>query len=198
MIKDKQSKGEIGIEIEQDISENHPKPVYLGIGSNLGDRINNISKACYLLQTFCLIDKISNFYETDSWPDSKHPKYLNIIIKCYTKLNVISLLKIIKTIEKKLGRKKTLKNFPRICDIDIIDFKGIKLDKKNIKIPHPRLSDRNFVLMPLYEIEKKWKHPKNNISIDNLLKNLNFKSLISIKIFKRSDINNYAQIRRIN
>ncbi|MFL2895934.1 MAG: 2-amino-4-hydroxy-6-hydroxymethyldihydropteridine diphosphokinase [Candidatus Pelagibacter sp.] len=183
MIKDKRLKEEIGIEIEQDISENHHEPVYLGIGSNLGNRVNNINNACYLLRTFCLIDKISNFYETNSWPNKKHPKFLNIILKCYTKLNVISLLKTIKTIEKKLGRKKTLKNFPRSCDIDIIDFKGIKLDKKNIKIPHPRLSDRNFVLVPLYEIEKTWKHPKNNISIENLLKNLNFKSLRGIKIF---------------
>ena len=183
MIKDKRLKEEIGIEIEQDISENHHEPVYLGIGSNLGNRVNNINNACYLLHTSCLIDKISNFYETNSWPDEKHPKYLNIILKCYTKLNVISLLKVIKTIEKKLGRKKTLKNFPRSCDIDIIDFKGIKLENNNIKIPHPRLSDRNFVLIPLYEIEKTWKHPKNNISIDNLLKNLNFKSLRGIKIF---------------
>ena len=192
MIKDKRLKEEIGIEIEQDISENHHEPVYLGIGSNLGNRVNNINNACYLLHTFCLIDKISNLYETNSWPNEKHPKFLNIILKCYTKLNVISLLKIIKTIEKKLGRKKTLKNFPRSCDIDIIDFKGVKLDKNNIKIPHPRLSDRNFVLVPLYEIEKAWKHPKNNISIDNLLKKLNFKSLRGIKIFERSDINNYA------
>ena len=198
MTKDNRLKEEIGIEIEQDILENHPKPVYLGIGSNLGNRVNNINNACYLLHTSCSIEKISNFYETNSWPDEKHPKYLNIILKCYTKLNAISLLKIIKSIEKKLGRKKTFKNSPRQCDIDIIDFKGIKLDKENIKIPHPRLSDRNFVLVPLYEIEKTWKHPKNNISIDNLLKNLNFKSLISIKMFKRSDISNYAQIRRIN
>jgi len=183
MIKDKLLKEEIGIEIEQDISENHHEPVYLGIGSNLGNRVNNINNACYLLHTFCLIDKISNFYETNSWPNVKHPKFLNIILKCYTKLSVISLLRIIKKIEKKLGRKKTLKNFPRSCDIDIIDFKGIKLNKNNIKIPHPRLSNRNFVLVPLYEIEKTWKHPKNNISIDNLLKNLNFKSLRGIKIF---------------
>jgi len=183
MIKDKLLKEEIGIEIERDILENHPKPVYLGIGSNLGNRVININRACYLLHNFCLIDKISNFYETNSWPNEKYPKYLNIILRCYTKLNVISLLKIIKIIEKKLGRKKTLKNFPRSCDIDIIDFKGIKLDMDNIKIPHPRLSDRNFVLVPLYEIEKTWKHPKNNISIDILLKNLNFKSFRGIKIF---------------
>ena len=66
MIKQKQLKEEIGIEIKQDILENHPEPVYLGIGSNLAIE-NNINKACYLLHTFCLLDKISNFYETNSW-----------------------------------------------------------------------------------------------------------------------------------
>ena len=196
MIKDKQLKEEIGIEIEQDILENHPKPVYLGIGSNLGNRVNNINNACYLLSTFCLIDKISNFYETNSWPDEKHPKYLNIIIKCYTKLNVISLLKIIKTIEKKLGRKKTLKNFPRSCDIDIIDFnnscKNIVHNGKKIVTPHPRMHERNFTLIPLYEIKKNWIHPKNKQKIDILIKKLNSKSISDIKIYQSNGIIKYA------
>ena len=79
--------------------------------------------------------------------------------------------------------KKTSKIFPRTCDIDIIDFKGLKFHNKNIKVPHPRLLNRNFVLVPLFEIEKNWKHPKNNITIDKLIKNLDLKSLRSIKIF---------------
>ena len=93
------------------------------------------------------------------------------------------MLKNIKIIEKKLGRKNKIKNYPRTCDIDIIDFKGLKYNKNNIEIPHPRLTDRNFVLVPLYEIEKTWKHPKSNISIHNLLKNLDLNSLRGIKIF---------------
>ncbi len=169
--------------IKQDILESHLKPVYLGVGSNIGNRINNINKACHLLSNFCSIIKISNFYETNSWPNSKFPKYLNIIIKCDTKLNSVNLLKNLKNIEIILGRKKTKKNFPRTCDIDIIDFKGLTQNNINIEVPHPRMLNRNFVLVPLFEIEKNWKHPKNNVSIDKLLKKLDLNSLRSIKIF---------------
>ncbi len=169
--------------IKQDILENHPKPVYLGIGSNIGNRITNINKACHLLLNFCSIIKISNFYESNSWPNEKFPKYLNIIIKCNTVLKPILLLKNLKNIETSLGRKKNEKNFPRTCDIDIIDFKGLEQNDKSLQIPHPRMLNRNFVLFPLFEIEKNWKHPKNNISIDRLLKKLDLKSLRSIKIY---------------
>ena len=82
--------------IKQDILESHLKPVYLGVGSNIGNRINNINKACHLISNFCSIIKISNFYETNSWPNNKFPKYLNIIIKCNTKLNSVDLLKNLK------------------------------------------------------------------------------------------------------
>ena len=183
MIKDKQLKGKIGIEIRQDILENPHKPVFLGIGSNVGNRINNINYACYLLNNFCSISKVSNYYETNSWPNENYPKYLNVILKCKTKLNPFSLINKLKNIEKKLGRKKNIKNFPRTCDIDIIDFRGLKFKEKNLQIPHPRLSKRNFVLLPLYEIEKGWICPKTNTTIDKLIKNLDIKSLRSIKIF---------------
>ena len=169
--------------IKQDILENHHKPVYLGIGSNIGNRITNINKACHLLTNFCSIIKISKFYESNSWPNENFPKYLNIIIKCNTVLKPILLLKNLKNIETSLGRKKNEKNFPRTCDIDIIDFKGLEQNDKSLQIPHPRMLNRNFVLFPLFEIEKNWKHPKNNISIDRLLKKLDLKSLRSIKIY---------------
>ena len=81
-----------------------------------------------------------------------------------------------------MEEKEKKKNFPRTCDIDIIDYKGIKFKKKFVEIPHPRLNNRNFVLFPLFEIEKTWKHPKTKISIDKLLKNLDIKSLMGIKI----------------
>ena len=169
--------------IRLDILENHHKPIYLGIGSNIGNRINNINRACHLLTNFCLIIKKSKFYETNSWPNENFPKYLNVIIKCNTVLKPMSLLKKLKDIETFLGRKKNKKNFPRICDIDIIDFKGLKKNDKYLKVPHPRMLNRNFVLFPLFEIEKNWKHPKNNISIYKLLKKLDLKSLRSIKIY---------------
>ena len=87
--------------------------------------------------------------------------------------------------KKNLVEKKNIKNFPRTCDIDIIDFRGLEFKGQNVEVPHPRLLKRNFVLFPLFEIEKRWRYPKTNITIDKLIKNLNIKSLRSIKIFKK-------------
>ena len=148
MIKDKQSKEKTGIEIKQDILENPRKAVFLGIGSNIGNRVNNINSACYLLNNFCSINKVSSFYETNSWPNENYPKYLNIILKCKTDLDPFSLIKKLKDIEK-TWQKKKYKNFPRTCDIDIIDFKGLKFKKENIEVPHPRLLKRNFCIVSI-------------------------------------------------
>ena len=91
----------------------------------------------------------------------------------------------IKDIEKKLGRKKSKINNPRTCDIDILDYKGLiyKLHVNNDKlsIPHPRLHNRNFVLFPLFEIEKNWKHPLKKTKIQDLIGKLDNSSLYSIK-----------------
>ena len=166
-----------------DTLENHNKPIILSIGSNLGNRIENINIAKKYLGFFCKINKMSKYYETESWPDNKYPKFLNIALSCTTDISFKLFFKKLKIIERKLGRKKSIKNFPRTCDIDIIDFKGLKFQEKNLQVPHPSLSKRNFVLVPLFEIEKEWKYPKTNTTIDKLIKNLDIKSLRSIKIF---------------
>ena len=172
--------------IKQDTSENLVNIAFLGIGSNLGNRKRNIEKAKFLLEKNSIkIIKSSNIYETYSWPNKNDPKFYNIVIKIITKLKPINLFKIIKDIEKKLGRKKTLVNKPRTCDIDILDYKGqiFKLSANNNKlnIPHPRLHNRNFVLFPLFEIEKNWKHPSKKTKIHDLIGKLDNSSLYSIK-----------------
>ena len=171
---------------KQDISENQVNTAFLGIGSNIGNKKRNIEKTKFLLQKNSIkIVKISNIYETYSWPDKDQPKFYNIVIKVITNLKPVNLFYIVKNIEKKLGRKKALINEPRTCDIDILDYKGkiYKLDANNNKliIPHPRLQDRNFVLFPLFEIEKKWKHPLKKTKIQDLIGKLDNSSLYSIK-----------------
>ena len=172
--------------IKQDILENPVNIVYLSIGSNVGNKKANIEKSKHLLEENKIkIIKISSIYETYSWPNINHPKFYNIVIKIITKLNPLELFNVIKIIEKKLGRKKTKINAPRTCDIDILDYNGscYKLSKNSDKllIPHPRLHNRNFVLFPLFEIEKKWKHPSKKTKIQDLIKNLDNFSLYSIK-----------------
>ena len=155
--------------------------VYLGIGSNLGNKTQNIEKAKYYLEISGIkIIKFSNYYESPSWPDQNKPKFVNIIIQTNTKFSPQKLLKIFKNIEKKLGRKKSVKNSPRTCDIDIISYRNTISDG-HIKIPHERMSKRNFVLIPLFELNKKWYHPKMNKTIDKLIFSLPIKDIRSIK-----------------
>jgi len=171
---------------KQDILENLANTVYLSIGSNLGNKRRNIEKAKYFLELNLIkIIKTSNIYETYSWPNRKHPKFYNIVIKIVTKLKPIDLFFTIKKIEKILGRNKSRLNNPRTCDIDILDYEGLnfKLDVNNNKllIPHPRLHNRNFVLFPLFEIEKNWKHPLKKTKIHDLIGKLDNSSLYTIK-----------------
>ena len=167
--------------IKQNTSENQAKDIYLGIGSNLGDKKNNIEKAKFeLIQNDIKILQTSNYYESLSWPDIKKPKFLNIVLKISSFLKPLDLLKICKKIETKLGRKKAPKNSPRECDIDLIDYGNIKIANKII-LPHPRMHTRNFVLLPLYEINKNWKHPVSKQHIKKLILSLSKKDITSIK-----------------
>ena len=155
--------------------------IYIGIGSNLGNRLNNIEKAKFLLfQNGIKIIKSSNYYESLSWPNPKEPKFFNIVIQTDTKFSPKKLLKIFKLIEKKLGRKKSLKNAPRVCDIDIISYYQ-KIISGNISVPHKKMHQRNFVLIPLYELDKNWFHPKFKKNIKKLIFSLSIKDIRSIK-----------------
>ena len=172
--------------IKQDTLENQANIAFLSIGSNLGNKKRNIEKAKYFLEKKSIkIIKCSKIYETYSWPNRNHPKFYNIVIKIITEKDPMNLFFIIKNIEKKLGRKKALINRPRICDIDILDYKGqiykLFANENKLIIPHPRLHSRNFVLFPLHEIEKNWKHPSKKTKIVDLLRKLNDSSLYSIK-----------------
>ncbi len=166
-----------------DISENQAKTVFLGIGSNLGSRKINIEKAKFLLTEYNLnFLSISSYYETPSWPNPKNPKFLNIIIKLICYYSPQELIKICKSIEIKLGRKKSKKNAPRTCDLDIIDFNN-KVSNKTDKIdfPHKMMHKRNFVLFPLFEIQKNWIHPDKKIDLKTLISLLPYRDIRSIK-----------------
>ena len=170
--------------IKQDISENLAKISYLAIGSNLGNKLENIEKAKFELQKNKVkIIKTSSNYVTESWPNSSNPMYVNIVIKVKTILSALDLLKVCNLIEKKLGRVRSVKNAPRLCDIDIIDYnqKILNLENNNLIIPHQSMRKRNFVLLPLFEIDKTWKHPKYGTNIVELINSLPVKDLRSIK-----------------
>ena len=161
--------------------------IHLNIGSNLsslfGSRYDNITIAINLLiESKLMITKISNFYETPSYPNKRLPKFLNIGILANYNESYFDLLRQINLIEKKIGRKKTTKNEPRVIDIDIIDYNGkIKnKDSKNLILPHPRSHLRNFVLYPILQIDPNWSHPILKKNVRFLINNLSQKSRIEI------------------
>jgi len=157
---------------KQDILGNQANLAYLAIGSNLGNKISNIEITKFELEKYKIkILQSSSNYISESWPNPSMPNYINIIIKIKTSLAPLELLKICNSIELKLGRVRSKKNSPRTCDIDIIDYDKKILNEKNSQLilPHPRMNKRNFVLLPLFEVDKSWKHPKTKINIVNLI-----------------------------
>tara|TARA_Y100000768_G_C23963495_1_gene676670 strand:- start:608 stop:1084 length:477 start_codon:yes stop_codon:yes gene_type:complete len=155
--------------------------IYIGIGSNLGNKIRNIEKAKYFLNLSSInIIKSSSYYETLSWPNPKNPKFINVVVSSNTNLSPKKILEIFKSIEKRLGRKKSEKNAPRICDIDIISYNQ-KITTGNIVIPHELMHKRNFVLIPLFELNRSWIHPKLKYNIKELIFSLPIKEIRSIK-----------------
>ena len=159
--------------------------IHLNIGSNLNSgrksRYDNISIAINLLiDSKIKIKKISNFYETPSYPNKNFPKYLNVGLFVEYKSKFIGLFNIIKLIEKKLGRIKTKKNDPRVIDIDIIDFKGEIKKTNELILPHPRCHLRNFVLFPILQIDPNWFHPIFKKNAQYFINNLDQKSRIEI------------------
>ena len=159
--------------------------IHLNIGSNLdstyGSRYDNISIAINLIIASKIkVKKISNFYETPSYPNDKFPKFLNVGLIIEYKNKHLNLFKIIKHIEKKLGRIQTKKNDPRVIDIDIIDFKGEIKKTKELILPHPRCHLRNFVLFPILQIDPNWFHPILKKNAKYLINNLSQKSRIEI------------------
>ncbi len=155
--------------------------IYLGIGSNLGNRKKNIEKTKFkLIEKGINILKSSSYYESLSWPNIKDPKFLNIVLKINTNLTPLKLISKCRDIEKSLGRTRAPKNSPRICDIDILDFEKMRINNQII-LPHPRLHLRNFVLLPLFELDKNWYHPISKYHIKSLISSLSNRDIRSIK-----------------
>ena len=167
--------------------------IHINIGSNLdskyGTKFKNISIAINLLINSNLkIKKISNFYETPSYPNKKLPKFANIGLIAEYDFDYAKLIKEISIIEKKIGRVKSKKNDPRVCDIDIIDFNGLIKVNKLLNLPHPRSHTRNFVLYPIKEIDPKWIHPIFKKNVDILINELSQNSRIEITRLPKSVI----------
>jgi len=165
------------------MSEKQAKIAYIGIGSNLGNKKKNIELSKYLLEKKQIkILKVSSMFESLSWPNTKNPKFINIVIKIKTTLTPQNLMKVCLDVEKSLGRRRFKRYQPRTCDIDILDYDRKIIVEKNLKLPHPRMHTRNFVLLPFFEIDRTWIHPLKKIDIKKLLSFIKESDLISVKL----------------
>jgi 2-amino-4-hydroxy-6-hydroxymethyldihydropteridine diphosphokinase len=145
--------------------------VYIGIGSNLGDRHRNCIRAIELLSQNGLPPaKQSSMQETEPWGVTEQPGFINMAVEVLTDLEPVTLLKVLKKIEKDMGRQDTIKWGPRIIDLDILLYDDIIFKTDSLIIPHPLMHQREFVLRPLSEIAKDFIHPVLKKSIGDLLK----------------------------
>ena len=128
---------------------------FIGVGSNLGDRLNNIQQAIQHLQERdgLIVEKVSSLIETEPVGGPPQGDYLNGVLKVETELSPQELLDTLLTIERKMGRKRVLKNGPRIIDLDILFYGDRVINEPHLQIPHQRMFERNFVLKPLLEID---------------------------------------------
>ena len=153
---------------------------YLGLGSNLGEREINLLKALSLLGQETQLIKTSSIYETKPVGYKKQAFFLNMVCQVSTELIPVNLLRSIKQIEKNLGRKPSFRNAPRIIDIDILLYDDTIIKMKDLVIPHPRLVERAFVLIPLAEITQNLAHPELGRSIAELARSVNGQDGVSI------------------
>jgi 2-amino-4-hydroxy-6-hydroxymethyldihydropteridine diphosphokinase len=128
--------------------------IYLGLGSNIGDTRENISKALYILSKKIHITKISSLYKTEPVGYKEQDWFLNMVIEGETVLKPRELLDFTQSVEKEMKRVKTIRFGPRIIDVDILLYENINIQSDDLTIPHPRMKERAFVLIPLYEITK--------------------------------------------
>lgn len=146
-----------------------PHRIYLGLGSNLGDRKAFLDSAIAAMALANHILRRSPIYETEPWGFADQGKFLNMVVEAETELGPKQLLVLVKGIEVKLGRQPRFRNGPREIDIDILIYDDLILDESGLRIPHPRLAERVFILKPLADLTPDLVIPSQNKTVAELL-----------------------------
>jgi 2-amino-4-hydroxy-6-hydroxymethyldihydropteridine diphosphokinase len=144
--------------------------VYLSLGSNVGDRADNLRRAIAALEDAGVrVRQVSSIYETGPVDLREQPWFLNCVVEAETELPAAELLKKLRQIEDHMGSKKLVAKGPRLIDLDILLYGDDSIDTPELQVPHPRMHLRRFVLVPLAEIAPELRHPSWNATAANLL-----------------------------
>ena len=152
--------------------------IYIALGTNLGDRELHLREAVQALAPKIQVLAQSLIYETAPWGFREQPDFLNQVIAAQTNLSPHELLAYLKDIEIRLGRRPTFRNGPRTVDLDILFYDDLVIDEHHLIIPHPRLEQRAFVLVPLMDIAPDFQHPKLGCTIKTLLDTLGSEGVV--------------------
>lgn len=158
-------------------SPHHPQPttqpMYIALGANLGDRKNTIREAVRRIGELGTVEAVSPLYETPAWPDpTAAPAYLNGALRLRTRQAPLAVLHDLLAIERELGRTRSLPNAPRTIDLDVLLAGALIVHSSELTLPHPRLHDRAFVLVPLAAIDPTIIHPVLGRTIEQLVTDL--------------------------
>ncbi|NMC55549.1 MAG: 2-amino-4-hydroxy-6-hydroxymethyldihydropteridine diphosphokinase [Chloroflexi bacterium] len=142
--------------------------IYLALGTNLGDRQQNLATALRLLEPQVQGVQSSPIYETAPWGYLEQDNFLNIVVRGQTHLTPLQLFNLVKTIENEMGRVKIIQDGPRLIDIDILFYDNQLYNSPTLEIPHPRMRGRSFVLVPLADLAPDFIHPVYHLTIRQL------------------------------
>lgn len=148
------------------------RAAYLGLGSNLGNRRGNLLEALAQIARLARVRRISSFYRSEPVGYAEQPVFYNAVARICWPGTARALLAGLKRIERRLGRVPTLRNGPRVIDIDLLDLDGAVRSRPDPVLPHPRLPERRFVLAPLAEIAPSWRHPVSRLTARQMLAKL--------------------------
>lgn len=155
--------------------------VYLGLGSNVGNRLANLRMALRLLTPLCRVEETSSLYETAPAGVEDQPSFYNAVCRVTTGLEPRGLLRHVKGVESQIGRRPGVHWGPRPIDIDVLLYGDTVVEEPDLVVPHPRLAERGFVLAPLAELAPRLRHPTLKKTVRRLLDTVGSEGVVEIQ-----------------